>query len=271
MISKPAIHQSHIEMLAKCPKQYEHRYVNGVRVPPGIAVHSGTGVHVAAAADYMAKRDTGELLPLEHIQEMAAEATDKAIEDSGFILTDDDETSEAQAKGAAKDKAVRLATLHHSEVAPKHKPVHVERQFVLNLEGYPIDVRGTIDLETPQGIRDNKTAAKTPSEDIVHSSVQLSAYALASNVLADRPIVSPVSVGLDYLVDLKRGAKYVPLESRRTVVDMQNFLRRVELAHQMIESGIFPPTNPTNWVCSEKWCGYWKDHCEFGRKGRSNV
>lgn len=258
-------------MLAKCPKQYELRYVDGIRVAPGIAVHSGTGVHAAAAADYMAKRDTGALLPLEQIQDMAAEATDKAIESDGFILTEDDDTSEAQAKGAAKDKAVRLATLHHSEVAPKHKPLHVERQFVLDLQGYPIDVRGTIDLETTDGIRDNKTAAKSPTPDIVHSSVQLSAYALAHNILNEKPVAAPVEVGLDYLVDLKRGAKHVALESRRTVVDMQNFLRRVEIANQMIESGVFPPTNPTNWVCSEKWCGYWKDYCEFGRKGRSNV
>jgi len=34
-----------------------------------------------------------------------------------------------------------------------------------------------------------------------------------------------------------------------------------------IKTGIFPPTNPDSWWCSEKWCGYWDDVCPFGRKG----
>lgn len=261
---KPALHQSQLDMLTgKCAAMYEHRYVAGIRVPPGIAVHAGTGVHAAAAANYESMIDTGMYLPTGEVIDRAVVAFDAALEKDGAI---DDSPS---ARGDAKDRTVRLAQLHAQRVAPARLPVSVEKSFRLDLQGYPIDVVGTIDLiEQTDEISDVKTSGKSPVAGIVHSSVQLSAYALASNVMAGRPLETEVPVRLDYLVDTKV-PKHVPLESSRNIVDMQNFLKRVELANRMIESGVFPPTSPSNWVCSARWCGYFNDVCPFGRRGRS--
>lgn len=263
---KRAIHQSQLEMLTgKCAAMYEHRYVNDVKVPPGIAVHAGTGVHHGAAKNYEHLITDGMLLPTDAVVELAVEAFDKALEKDGAI---DDSPSE---RGDAKDKTVRLARLHAERVAPSRMPAAVEKTFRLELGGYPIDVVGTIDLiEKNDEISDVKTSGKSPQESIVHSSVQLSSYALAANAMAGRELSADVAVRLDYLVDTK-SPKHVPLESSRNGVDYQNFLRRVELANAMIENGVFPPTSPANWCCQEKYCGYWKDVCAFGRRGRSRT
>lgn len=260
---KPALHQSQLEMLTgKCAAMYEHRYVNGIKVPPGIAVHSGTGVHHAAAKDYESVMSTGKLLDTDAVIEYAVSAFEAALENDGAI---DDSPAE---RGAAKDRTVRLSRLHHSEVAPSASPIAVERTFRLDLQGYPIDVVGTIDLEEQSRVSDVKTSGKSPIESIVHSSVQLSAYALAVNVLRGDPPGTELAVKLDYLVDTKT-PKHVPLNSSRNTIDAKNFLKRVELANRMIEAGVFPPTSPANWVCQERYCGYYKDICPFGRRGRS--
>lgn len=79
-MTKRAIHQSQIEMLTKCAMQYEHRYVNGIRVPPGIAVHSGTGVHVAAAADEKSLDDS-----VVHVEVMEMYMQSEQVRWGGFI------------------------------------------------------------------------------------------------------------------------------------------------------------------------------------------
>lgn len=261
---KPALHQSQLETLTgKCPMIYEHRYVRGIKRPPGVAAHAGTGVHYSAAENYRSVIDTGVFLPTDQVVEVAVKAFSDALEKEGAI---DDTPS---ARGDAMDKTVRLARLHCEKVAPARMPVAVEKSFRLELGGYPIDVVGTIDLiEKNDELSDVKTSGKSPQESIVHSSVQLSSYALAANAMAGRPLDSEVAVRLDYLVDTKL-PKHVPLYSSRNKIDYENFLRRVELANRMIESGVFPPTSPSNWVCSSKWCGYYDDICPFGRRGRS--
>ncbi|MCC6797689.1 MAG: PD-(D/E)XK nuclease family protein [Candidatus Hydrogenedentes bacterium] len=262
---KPAIHQSQLDMLTgKCAIMYEHRYINNIKVPPGIAVHAGTGVHQGAAKNYEHTIEHGTLLDTEAVVEIAVSAFDAALEKDGAI---DDSPSE---RGDAKDKTVRLARLHAERVAPARMPAAVEKSFRLELGNYPIDVVGTIDLiEKNDELSDVKTSGKSPQESIVHSSVQLSAYALAKNAMDGKPLNTEVAVRLDYLVDTKL-PKHVPLHSSRNGIDYQNFLKRVELANQMIESGVFPPTSPGNWVCSAKWCGYYNDICAFGRRGRSH-
>lgn len=263
---KPAIHQSQLEMLTgKCSAMYEFRYVQGIKVPPGIAVHAGTGVHAGAAEDYRSKQANGHLLATDELENTAVEAFEAALEKDGAIEDTPD------ARGDALDRTVKLARLHHSHVAPFHEPADVEKSFRLELNGFPIDVVGTIDLLESNGdLSDVKTSGKSPSESIVHSSVQLSAYALAANVMRGLPPETEVNVRLDYLVDTKT-PKHAPLESSRNIIDAQNFLQRVELANKLIESGIFPPTSPSNWVCSERYCGYYKDVCPFGRRGRSRA
>ena len=45
---KPQIHKSMIGMFDRCPKQYEQRYVEGLRIPPASAMIVGSGVHGSA-------------------------------------------------------------------------------------------------------------------------------------------------------------------------------------------------------------------------------
>lgn len=102
-------------------------------------------------------------------------------------------------------------------------------------------------------IRDTKTSGKSPSANVADESHQLSAYALASQVLDN---TLPDAVKLDYLIDLKRETKTMTVESTRTGPDLSAYLNRIVNAVATIESGMFTPAPNAAWWCSAKWCAY---------------
>lgn len=257
---KPYLSNTQISMLAKCPKQYEHRYVDGIRTPPGVALVLGKGGHQGVEADLTSKLNTGELLPLEAVTQAAAEGVRQEWAKEPVALTEEEQqVGASRVLGDTVDKAVALVGLHHKVVAPAIKPVAIETGFRLELDGFPFDIIGYKDVEEVGRIRDTKFKGKAPPEDAALTSTQLTLYHLES---ASRGL--SVEVQLDNLV-ATRVPKYVPQKAKRTELDHRRFLRRVELFARQIESGIFPPTDPTSWACSPKWCGYW-DRCDFGAK-----
>jgi hypothetical protein len=102
-------------------------------------------------------------------------------------------------------------------------------------------------------IRDTKTSAKSPSAEVADESHQLSAYAMASQVLDQR---MPDAVKLDYLVDLKAGVKTMTVSSTRDADHLNAYLNRIVNAVSVIQSGMFTPAPNVAWWCSAKWCAY---------------
>jgi len=66
---------------------------------------------------------------------------------------------------------------------------------------------------------------------------------------------------LDYLVKTKT-PKVVIQQTTRSEFQQMVMLRRIERAAEIIEKGAFMPANPSEWICSRKWCGY-SNTCKF--------
>lgn len=259
---KPHLSISQLSMLARCAKQWEFRYVRGMKVPPGVAGVIGKGTHKAIELDLGQKMAWGVLLGVDEVKDAARDATVREWEHDPPVMHDRDPD-----KGEATDTAVALATLHHTKRAPQIEPVALEQYFRIYVPGLSHDIEGRTDIETPTQIIDTKTAGKSPKEDAIERSIQLPAYHLQAT-LAGHPHKSVV---LDYLVKTN-----VPqLKSLAPVVldasDHNRFLDRVALATKVIASGVFQPADPDkSWWCSQKWCGYW-DACEFGSRKAVSV
>jgi len=127
--------------------------------------------------------------------------------------------------------------------------------------------------QTYLSIRDTKTASKSPtkgyldghdSPGIADDSNQLDGYAVATKVLDGK---LPDMMTLDFLIQTpaRRDLNYVPRKTTRTMDDVNVFLNRFANAVQAIRTGMFVPTNPTDWRCSQRWCGYF-DICEFAKR-----
>lgn len=254
---------SALDMLSRCGEQYRFRYIEGLRIPPAVNMIVGRAVDQSVNVNLQTKIATGGLLEPDVVRDVAAETCSNEFDPANITLDEEERSRGIDAvRGEAIDKSVRLARLHHAEVAPAISPVHVQRRWELEVAGRDATIRGIVDVdEGPGHVRDTKTSKKAPTASAADDSEQLTAYALAHRVLDG---AQEVEVALDHLVDLKT-PKVVTLRSRRAMPDFERFLARVDRGLLAIRAGIFVPARPTDWWCSERWCGY-HDRCPFARR-----
>lgn len=261
MSQKPQLHATSLNM--KCMEAFRRRYVEGEIIPPGVAMVVGTGVDKAVTKNLDHKiKSRGSLLTLEEVSDIARDGLNEAWDREGVRLDPEEvDLGIKTVKGNAVDKAVRLSVLHAQAKAPEIDPTAVQRKWSLDIPGFDVDLVGTMDIQEAACIRDTKTAAKTPAEDIAAKSIQLSAYALAMRSIDG---IEPEKVKLDYLIDTNTPAAKT-FEATRGEADYQALLARVEVFSLALEKGVFVPVEPEHWACSAKFCGYFHT-CRFAVK-----
>ena len=265
MEGKRRLSISQMDTLTKCGVQYEKRYIKRIASPFGISLYVGDAVDYAVTLNLESKMQTGDLLPMEAVEEAASRKYDRRVSEAEEIALKDDEKEIGRDAAIAqgRSKAIRLANLHAIELAPSINPTHLQRSLNLELPGYPFDIGGVLDIQEADCVRDTKTAGKSPTKTIADTSDQLTVYGML--VLFNDGAIPP-RLCLDYLVDNKKPiAKSIYTE--RTEDDFNVLLRRIDVACRSIESGIFLPARQSDWWCSESACGYW-NQCEYVRRSK---
>lgn len=263
---KPHLSTSSMTMFVRCGEQWYRRYRLHEKIPPGVAMLIGRGVDKSVDADMLHKIHTGQLLEEEIIRQTARDAVVREWESGEVALTSSERYQGAQKiKGGAVDDAVALAAHHRRALAPQIQPETVQQYWRVNLENFPFDLVGRIDIEeTTNVIRDTKTSGKSPSEHEADVSLQLDLYALKRKVING---AFPKKLTLDYLIRLKNGPKSVVRETTRGEEDMPPLFHRIETVANAIEKETFLPANPTDWWCSDTFCGY-ASTCRYYRGHR---
>lgn len=257
---KPHLSISALNMLSRCGEQYRRRYLEGEKIPPGIAALVGRGVDASVSTNMLSKMHDKVLLPLEQLTDVAADKVKNEFEAGEVLLTDEEAEDPSAALAKAVDKSVRLSTVHSTELAEIIEPVSVQKKWLLEIDGFPFDLLGFSDIEEADAIRDIKTAAKSLAKDAAHTSNQLTLYSMAKTKAEGK---IPNFVALDALIDTKVPKAQV-LTSKRGVTDFQVMLNRVEQASEAITKEIFVPANQDDWWCHPKFCGYFNS-CKYAR------
>ena len=277
---KPHFPASQLRMLRGCALQYFYRYVEGLKIPPGVAMLRGSAVHETVETNLRRKIEKNELSPIEEIRDLAADSFAQRWEAEPPLLTvEEAELGPARVFHEAKDAAVRLSVVHAERLAPRIAATHVERPFRLEVAGGSRDLIGFIDVQSrdkvafgPGGedekvvlvVHDTKTSAKSPAKNAAALSDQLTLYSAAVETLDG---VVPM-LQLDTLVDLKKGPKTVSQRTVRGPQDTQRLLDLVGRVGDLVDAGNFLPCEEGSWRCSPKWCGYYNSVCPHGAKGR---
>lgn len=251
------VSHSFLSMLQRCGMQAKFRYLDGIKAPPGIRMIRGSAVDKSVTQNMRAKRDQKKMLSAEEIESITSDAMDLGVAD-GLALTEEEEEQGAQKViGAAKDSAIALAKLHAKAIAPRIEPDIIQAEIK---SAKPIDLLNgkklltVLDLTSKAGVvHDTKTSGKSKSQQEADRSQQLSIYSF-SYYLAKGEL--PTAVQLDALIEAKKGPHFQQIESQRTWPQINATLEAMGRAQKIFESGIFLPTNPENWWCSRKWCGY---------------
>lgn len=270
---------SQVNMYLRCGQQYKFRYVDDHMRPPGVAAALGSGGHAALETTHHHIVDHDKPAPTEQLLDCFS---DKFAEISQTI-----EDWEGEEPGLIKDKGIVLVRMYNEKWAPNVRPQvdaqnvrGIEKKFDTLVGGVPmvgvidlIDANADIamsheelkqiqaimgpkwvaeDLRT--SIADFKFIGKTMAQSMVDGALQLTMYSLATGIAAVR---------FDQLVKTKT-PKVVRATSIRTRQDHLWLQRVIREVAEAISKGVFPPCDPTDWVCSEKWCGYW--HMCRGKK-----
>ena len=244
---------SQLDTFTRCGEQFRRRFLEGEFIPPGIAARIGSGVHKAAETNWREKMRTGEDMPLDAVQDCAAEAYNNLLKE-GVFFAPDELSGAKQAMADGKDTAVSLATLFRRELAPKIMPALVEEKIFINLPGLDLPVVTILDLFTEDKcLRDLKTSEKEWSEDKAHASNQPTAYREAVKQATGE---YPAHIFFDVLVSAKPTALQI-LSTRRDEQDTAILARKFQIMCAAINAGIFPPAQPDHWCCSPRFCGYY--------------
>ena len=84
---KPHFSASQLRMIRGCPLQYFYRYVEGRKIPPGVAMLRGSAVHETVETNLRRKIENDELSPIEEIRDLAADSFAQRWEAEPPLLT----------------------------------------------------------------------------------------------------------------------------------------------------------------------------------------
>jgi hypothetical protein len=258
-----AITQSMLSMFLRCPHQFERRYLKGEIIPPGIAARRGSATHKAAQLNHEQKLHCQTDLPVGDLQDAARDHYLTLIREEGVFIPKDQLRDKDKLLASGLDATVRLTKLYRESLAPAIQPLWVEEKLTLNA-GLDLPLQGTIDVLTNDNwLPDLKTADKSKGPKDADYSLQLTFYA---GLVAHQTGTWPKKVSLEILVNNKE-PKLQSLPTTRGPKDWGNLLLRVNFMIAQIETGLFPPCDPSAWICSPNWCGYFWT-CTYSLKRR---
>jgi hypothetical protein len=264
-IPLPYLSVSQVELYLKCPKQFEWRYIKGQKRAPGVAMVQGTTIHKAVEEGYR-KKMRGENAELDFVLDTYSGELDKNLAgDVVWEANEDDDNVVGKDAGKVKDQGVSLLKRWHKDRLPIVQPKGVEKSFVTSFGGIP--VVGRVDLidrvdqpMDPAGdaaqsdmhpmldvVVDNKVTGKVYAAALVNAKLQMTLYSHATGIPRQR---------YDLFVKTKI-PKLVEMMTSRDARQIRWAAQTFVGVAQAIAAGSFPACSPENFLCCEKWCGFY--------------
>lgn len=234
---------SAVDTWLKCGKQYQFRYVQGKKSPPGIALLEGSAHHKAMEYNNNHKKEKGFDLKPKVVTDYFHDDFERRVKNEEQLEWNSEnlDTVSYRAEALHRD--------YFRNVAPKIDPELIEHKFerVVTVEGLKFKLYGTLDLTEPSSLYDYKTCSKKWNQGDVDNNLQLSLYSFA---------VPKKEVGI--IMFVKKAMPEVGiLKSTRTLQQVVWALKTAKAVVNAIQAGSFPMTNPSSWACSKRFCGYW--------------
>jgi hypothetical protein len=250
---KPHISQTQLVMYEKCGEQYRRRYLEKDIVSPGFALLKGRAVHDGARANFRQKIESHIDLPKKEVIDISVAVLGTELH-KGFAMTPDEEKIGKDIMiDTTQQSVITLAGLFIDQVAPEYQPEMVEVEQRIVLEAASHDLVAKMDLaDILKRVVDLKTSTKKKPADEVHTSEQLTFYALV--YLAVKGYL-PAAVLLENLIDKKEPERQV-LQSQRDQKDLQTLICRLNTMIGGLKAGVFIPAPASSWACNPRWCGY---------------
>lgn len=247
---------SSVQLYLRCPLKWKRRYLDREYEPPAGAMILGSAVHAAEGhadqlvVDGQPRPGTPDVLDL-----FAAEFDERAERE--------EVDWGGEKPGEVKDSGVRAVEAYEHTVVPHIRPVSVEREFYLHMDGVEWGVKGYLDLEEQDGaVVDRKVRKSKLSPAAAGQELAATGY-----LLARRAEGNPAPA-LRYHTLVKTKAPYAEVvPTVRTDVQLDALVDRLyQVAAEIVwrcETDNWSGAAPGSWWCSESMCGFWHS-CPMG-------
>jgi hypothetical protein len=274
---------SSIALLQKCPLRWRRRYIDGDYEPTSPAAILGHSVGRAEGTSYQEQISNGSRMRVSDVLDAYADEWELKVEEETDRAGVD---WEDERPGRVKDSGARVLSLYHRTVAPRVRPLSVERRIEVALPGVEWTFRGYLDLEAEIGrvigVDDFKArgASKGPiTAEEAAAEMQPTGYLFAKRAeatLEERPhqprfLKPPSYFRFHNFVRARIGdprpANVVLTTTTRTEEQLDSFLALLYRVAAEIDwrvtNDVWTPAPAGSWWCAEKWCGFWAT-CPFG-------
>lgn len=264
------LRQSLLNAWEICKEWYRRAIIEKEPSGRGTAAIRGTAVHAAAAENHRHKMAfSGKSMPMADMIEIANETFLYEVRNEDPFLTPEElEVGTLPSIARARMQARDMTEVYAREIAPKFDPILVEETITAEIDGSPVQIRGTIDaLNRDYSLPDLKTTMNvrkfTQAEaDATH---QFTIYGLLVRAKTGR---WPTSYRWEIVDGAKGRAKTV--ETYRTRGDVHALMARIRQMRESIDKGVFGPAPAGHWKCSQRWCSFW-DTCPFVNSERAEA
>jgi len=247
-----------IEMYLRCPTQYERRYVQGIKSPPAAPMMEGVAHHAAMQVNNEHKSKTGN--------DLTAKRVIDAFHETWRVVRKEVEDWGSERPADVERRAPNLINRYLEGFAGDYTAVAAEAPVCVMVG--PVPVVGVIDTmgwlvgrTKRRTIVDYKVSSKAKTLADLASSMAMPFYAMAAVPL----LGSDVDVGLCSFVKGKGSVRIDWVANKADGKQMAWFRHVALVVANSISLGNFPVTLPSNWWCSERFCGYWGS-CRGGVK-----
>ena len=241
------------------------KYIEGFWPPPAPAAHAGIAFHKTTELDNKTKFTDQEPLSLVALQHTFAIEYTSNLELKGVALSKAGKVNKKAILNQFLQRGLRALEIYH-EQAKTVVPLEIEQEYLVDV-GYPLPVKGFIDLLVADDIIIDYKLTKAKNKDFAASSLQ----GLVYSFLYYRKHGKIPTVRFVIFSDRKKDP-LVELNVKHTEQKINTLLRYIESFWQDLEQDIFRPANPTDWICSEKWCAFYGackyTQTEEGKYGR---
>jgi CRISPR/Cas system-associated exonuclease Cas4 (RecB family) len=283
MNALPFLRPSVLVAWGKCPKQVEYFYVQGRRVPPGIAVTFGKSIHKTVLdLDQQSRIDGKGYRSVSELKEFFHDDFQKEFE---FVDAADPDAlrlgGHEAAFGQYTDQGVLLLE-RYNEKRDAYAGRSVES--VIEVPFADTVLRGTLDVDFDDSsfldikTRDfSKKGAKRQSLSNIQYRRQYQAYSAAKAKLTGK-VDQYVSEANWYKCD----KPFIEVQQVTNGPAQHEYIENVAAEiNKSINAGAFPPVDKSSqqaWVCSARFCGMWpstlpdgSEGCPFGQRGAVSV
>jgi hypothetical protein len=247
---------SSISTYLRCPLRWKRKYIDGEYEAPSGALIMGSAVHAAEAASDWSQIEHGERLSTEETQESFSDEWEDRVEKEEVAWG-------WEKPGELKDMGAACVAVYDEQIAPKLKPVAVEREIRLQIPHVDWSILSYLDLEEEDGgIVDRKVRSSKMTKQMADTELAVAPYMLGRQAEGDP------ALEFRYHTMVKTKQPYAEIvKTTRTSAQLDAFIDRVyaiaaEINWRM-ETDVWSGAVPGSWWCSQKFCGFWAS-CPMG-------